>query len=177
MRCMAPGRRSVDYRIDPFDLHLFAAVLEHGSITAAAAATSLSLAAASARIKALESSVGAKLLDRSKAGASPTDAGRALARHGRHVLSVLEGLHAEMASFGRGLRGTVRMLCNTAALSEELPPRLGRFLLRHPDLDVDVQELPSDAVLDGLRATPCSTACAAASATSASWPTTSTRPA
>lgn len=145
------ARRTVDYRIDPFDLHLFAAVMAHGTITAAAEAVNLSLAAASARIKALEDATGARLLERSKAGAAPTDAGRALARHASRVLAELESLHVEMASFGHGLRGTVRLLCNTAAMSEGLPHTLGRFLVQHPDIDVDVQELASDAVLDALR--------------------------
>ena len=75
------ARRTVDYRIAPFDLHLFSAVIAHGTITAAAEAVNLSLAAASARLKALEDAAGARLLDRSKAGAAPTDAGRAMARH------------------------------------------------------------------------------------------------
>jgi len=55
--------RTVDYRIDPFDLHLFSAVIEHGTITAAAKAVNLSLAAASARVKVLEDSIGVRLLD------------------------------------------------------------------------------------------------------------------
>lgn len=148
---MTPARRTVDYRIHPFDLHLFAAVMQHGSITAAAAAVNLSLAAASARLKALEDATGARLLVRSKAGATATDAGRALARHAHRVLAELESLHVDMASFGHGLRGTLRLLCNTAAMSEALPDRLGRFLSTTPDLDVDVQELPSEAVIDALR--------------------------
>lgn len=144
-------RRTVDYRIDPFDLHLFAAVMEHGTITAAAVAVNLSLAAASARLKALEDATGTRLLDRSKSGAVPTDAGRALARHANRVLVELESLHVEMASFGHGLRGTVRHLCNTAAMSEALPRAIGCFLMTNPDIDVDVQELPSEAVIDALR--------------------------
>lgn len=145
------SRRTVDYRIDPFDLHLFNAVMAHGTITAAAEAVNLSLAAASARLKALEDATGARLLERSKAGATPTDAGRALARHASRVLAELESLHVEMAGFGQGLRGTVRLLCNTAAISEALPRTLGRFLADNPDIDVDVRELPSDATLDALR--------------------------
>lgn len=148
---MTKARRTVDYRIDPFDLYLFAAVMEHGTITAAAAAANLSLAAASARLKALEDATGTRLLERSKAGAVPTDAGRALARHANRVLVELESLHVDMASFGHGLRGTLRLLCNTAAMSEALPRRIGRFLATTPDLDVDVQELPSVAVIDALR--------------------------
>ena len=144
------ARRTVDYRIDPFDLHLFNAVLAHGTITAAAEAVNLSLAAASARLKALEEATGTRLLERSKTGAAPTDAGRALARHASRVLAELESLHVQMAGFGRGLRGTVRLLCNTAALSEALPQALGRFLADNPDIDVDVHELPSHATLDAL---------------------------
>lgn len=148
---MTKARRTVDYRINPFDLHLFAAVMQHGTITAAAAAVNLSLAAASARLKALEDATGSRLLERSKAGAKPTDAGRALARHANRVLAELESLHVDMASFGHGLRGTLKLLCNTAAMSEALPTRLGRFLSKTPDLDVDVQELPSEAVIEALR--------------------------
>ena len=145
------ARRTVDYRIAPFDLHLFSAVIAHGTITAAAEAVNLSLAAASARLKALEDAAGARLLDRSKAGAAPTDAGRAMARHASRVLAELESLHVEMASFGHGLRGTVRLLCNTAAMSGALPRTLGHFLTTNPEIDVDVQELASDAVRDALR--------------------------
>lgn len=148
---MPPSLRTIDYRVDSFDLKLFAAVLEQGSITAAAQAMSLSLAAASTRMKGLEHTVGTKLLERSKAGASATDAGRALARHAHRVLSELDSLHIEMAAFGRGLRGSVRLLCNTAAMAERLPPRIARFLIAHPDIDVELQELPSEEVLAELR--------------------------
>lgn len=148
---MPAARKALTYRINPFDLRLFTAVLEHGTITAAAQSAHLSLAAASARLKALEDAVGTRLLDRAKSGASPTDAGRALARHAHRVLAELEGLHLEMAAFGHGLRGTVRVLGNTAAMAEALPPLLGPFLARHPDVDIQLQELPSDAVLEGLR--------------------------
>ena len=148
---MPAARKALTYRVNPFDLRLFTAVLEHGTITAAAQAAHLSLAAASARLKALEDAVGVRLLDRAKSGASPTDAGRALARHAHRVLAELEGLHMEMASFGHGLRGTVRVLGNTAAVAEALPPLLGHFLAQHPEVDVQLQELASDAVLEGVR--------------------------
>lgn len=148
---MSTPRRVLDYRVDPFDLQLFAAVAEHGTITAAAQAMSLSLAAASTRLKTLEHRVGATLLERSKVGAAVTAAGRALLRQAHRVLAELDALHVEMSAFGRGLRGTVRLLCNTATLAEALPPRLGPFLVEHPDIDLELRELPSDAVLEALR--------------------------
>jgi DNA-binding transcriptional LysR family regulator len=146
-----PSRRPLDYRVQPFDLQLFAAVTAHGTITGGAEAMGLSLAAASERLKALEHRVGIRLLERSKSGAVATDAGRALLRPAHRVLAELDSLHLEMAAFAHGLRGTVRLLGNTAAISELLPPRLARFLVAHPDIDVELQELPSDAILQALR--------------------------
>ena len=148
---MPASRRISDYRIDPFDLKLFAAVLELGTITAAAQASRLSLTAASTRLKALEGTIGARLLDRSKHGVLPTAAGRALGRHAHRVLAELESLHIEMASFGHGLRGTIRLMCNTASMDEALLPGLGRFLGSHPDIDIEMQEMTSDGAVDALR--------------------------
>lgn len=140
------------YRIDPFDLRLFGAVAELGSITAAAKAVHLSAAAASERIRALEHALGVSLLVRSKRGARPTDAGRALQRHAGRVLGELDSLYSEMAPFARGVRGTVRLLANTSATSELLPTLLGRFLVAHPDIDVELGELWSHEILERLRA-------------------------
>jgi len=146
-----PTRKVSDYRIEPFDLKLFAAVLELGTITGAAEATRLSLTAASTRLKALEGSVGARLFDRSKRGAVATAAGRALGRHANRVLAELESLHIEMAGFGQGLRGTIRLMCNTASMDDALLPGLGRFLASHPDIDIELQETTSDVTVDALR--------------------------
>lgn len=140
-----------NYRIDPFDLRLFDAVVELGSIAAAAKAVHLSGAAASERIRALEHALGVALLVRSKRGARPTDAGRALQRHAGRVLRELDSLYSEMAPFARGVRGTVRLLANTSATSELLPGLLGRFLLAHPDIDIELRELWSHEILEQLR--------------------------
>ncbi|QPF75882.1 LysR family transcriptional regulator [Roseateles sp. DAIF2] len=139
------------YRIDPFDLRLFAAVVEAGTITAGARAVHLSLAAASARLAALEHGLGAALLRRAKTGISLTDAGRTLLRHAGRLQRELETLHAEMSAHARGMRSTVRLLCNTAAISEHLPPLLGPFLAAHPQTDVELRELASQDVLQALR--------------------------
>lgn len=139
-------------RADPSDLRLFLAVLERGSITAGAAALPLSVPAASERIRDLEAGLGVRLLVRSKRGTLPTEAGLALADQARRVLLQIERLHAEMRPYARGLRGRVRLLCNTAAMSEYLPEALARFLAAHPDIDVDLQERWSHEVLHALRA-------------------------
>src|SRR5690606_8428712 len=60
MRRLEP-RGPVRLRADPQDLRLFLAVFEAGSITAASQRVHLSLAAASERLQALESSIGTPL--------------------------------------------------------------------------------------------------------------------
>lgn len=144
-------RSAASYRIDPFDLRLFVAVAEAGSITAGAQQIHLSLAAASTRLQKLEHAIGAVLLQRSKQGVTLSDAGRTLLRHAGRLQREMESLHAEMAAHAHGLRSSVRVLCNTAAMSEHLPPLLGRFLAAHATIDVELRELDSPDVLRAMR--------------------------
>lgn len=147
---MAQPLRASAYRIDPFDLRLFMAVVGQGSITAGARSVSLSLAAASARLTQLEHGMGTPLLQRAKRGVTPTGAGQTLLRGAGRLLRELDALHDEMAPHARGLRGTIRLWCNTAAASEYLPPLIGRFLAANPRLDIDLQEAGSQEVLQAL---------------------------
>jgi DNA-binding transcriptional LysR family regulator len=43
------------------------------------------------------------------------------------------------------------LLCNTTAITEHLPEVLADFLCRHPNLDIDLQELPSARITHALR--------------------------
>lgn len=147
---MVRPRSAPTYRIDPFDLRLFAAVVEAGTITAGARQVHLSLAAASARLQRLEHEIGATLLHRAKSGVTPTDAGQTLLRHAGNLQRELDTLHAEMAAHAHGVRSTIRVLCNTAAMTEYLPSLLGPFLAAHPDIDIDLRELGSHDVLQAM---------------------------
>lgn len=143
--------RNPHHRIDPFDLRLFAAVAEAGTITAGARALHLSLAAASERLQALERALGAVLMQRAKTGVTLTDAGRTLLRHAGRLQREMDALHAGMAAHAHGARSTVRLLCNTAAITEHLPPLLGPFLAAHPQVGVELRELDSQDVLFAMR--------------------------
>lgn len=139
-----------NYRISPSDLRLFLAVAEAGSITAGAHQIHLSLAAASTRLQKLEHAIGAMVFVRSKQGVSMTDAGRTLFRHAGRLQRDMEALHAEMAAHAQGVRSTVRVLCNTAAMTEYLPRLIGQFLIQHRDIDIDLRELDSHDVLSAM---------------------------
>ncbi|MCK1791966.1 LysR substrate-binding domain-containing protein, partial [Pseudomonas violetae] len=136
---------------DLTDLRLYLNILDSGNITAGAARSHLSLAAASARIRAMESSLGVDFLLRGRRGVTPTAAGKALARHARLLLQQAEHLQQELAEYAKGVKGQVRLLCNTTAMSEYLPELLADFLLSHPNLDIDLQELPSSRITHALR--------------------------
>jgi DNA-binding transcriptional LysR family regulator len=136
---------------DLTDLRLYLHILDTGNITAGAARIHLSLAAASARIRAMESSLGIDFLERGRRGVTPTPAGKALAQHARSLLQQAERMQQDLAEYAKGVKGQIRLLCNTTALTEYLPELLADFLREHPNLDIDLQELPSARITHALR--------------------------
>ncbi|WP_207255500.1 LysR substrate-binding domain-containing protein, partial [Pseudomonas sp. FW306-2-11AD] len=136
---------------DLIDLKLYLKILDAGNITAGATSSHLSLAAASARIRAMEASLGTAFFERGRRGISPTPAGKALAQHARVLLRQAERMQQDLAEYAKGVKGQVRLLCNTTAITEYLPELLADFLREHPNLDIDLQELPSLRITHALR--------------------------
>ncbi|WP_077048012.1 LysR family transcriptional regulator [Pseudomonas sp. KK4] len=136
---------------DLTDLRLYLHILDTGNITAGAARSHLSLAAASARIRAMEASLGIDFLERGRRGVTPTPAGKALAQHARTLLQHAERMQQDLAEYAKGVKGQIRLLSNTTALTEYLPELLADFLCQHPNLDIDLQELPSARITHALR--------------------------
>lgn len=142
-------------RFDLTDLRLFVHIVEAGSITAGAARAHMTLASASQRVLGMEDALGAPLLLRSRLGVQATEAGRTLLHHARLVLLQMERLRGELGEYGAGLKGHVRLLCNTAAMTEHLPGLLAAFLARHPRIAVDVEEQQSSEIVEALRQGRC----------------------
>jgi len=125
---------------DLVDLRLMVRIAEADSLTKGAEAAHMSAPAASTRIKAIEESLGVKLLQRSSQGVTLTPPGQAFVHHARLVLGQLEHLRTDLQEYARGIRGHLRVHANTTALGEFLPPVLRSYLLAHPDVNVDLQE-------------------------------------
>lgn len=134
-------------RFDLTDLRLVLNVAEAASITHGAARSGLALASASERIRDMELALGAALFERKRRGVSPTPAGTALIHHARIVTRQMEMMRGELDVFAKGLRGSVRVLSNTAALQAFLPPLLGPFLTAHPNIDLALEERPSPEIV------------------------------
>jgi DNA-binding transcriptional LysR family regulator len=140
-------------RYDLIDLKLFLDVVEAGSITRGAERMHLAVAAASTRIRNMEMVLGTALLHRERTGVRPTPAGRTLLHHARIMLQQAERMRGELGEYADGLRGHIRLLSNTNALTEFLPEPLSKFLAVHPHVNIDLEERLSDeivaAVADG----------------------------
>lgn len=134
-------------RYDLIDLRLFVQVLETSSITHGADQTNMSLASASARIRAMEAALGVSLLHREARGVRPTPAGQALLRHAQVILQHHDRMRGELGNFARGLKGYIKLLSNTIAATEFLPEALAKFLRLHPNVDVELEERNSDEIV------------------------------
>lgn len=134
-------------RFDLTDLRLFLTVVEHGSLTRGARAVNLALASVSERILGMEAALGTALLERTRRGVRTTAAGDALMRHARLILGQVEQMRGELRIYATGLKGHIRLLSNTAALAAFVPQQLCRFLAAYPDLSIDLDELPSSAIV------------------------------
>jgi len=135
---------------DLSDIRVFVHVAESSSVTQGARRANLSVAAASARIKALEAQLGAKLLYRDSRGATLTPAGEKFLKHARVIQRQVEYVKSEFAEYGNGLFGHIRIFANTTAVTEYLPEILAKFLADRRAVTVDLQERLSREIVRGV---------------------------
>lgn len=133
-------------RPDLDSLSLFVLAVETRSLTKAADASHMSLAAASRRITLLEERFRARLLERTPKGVEPTDAGLALLAHAKELLLGADRLQADMNDFARGSKGVIRILATTSAMTHFLPQDLAEFGLAHPDVRLTIGERWSEEI-------------------------------
>lgn len=133
-------------RFDLTDLRLFLAVVDAGSITHGAAEVGLSLPAASERLRDMEATGEVSLLKRGHRGISPTEAGEMLAHHARTILHQMAQMRGDIGRYAKGLRASVRIFANTAAITEFLPERLAPWMAEHPQIDLDLKERESGEI-------------------------------
>lgn len=112
------------------ELSTFLAVLETGSLAAAARRLRRSPAAVTRTLAALEARIGARLVERTTRRLSVTEAGRRLADEARVVLAAYE---SAMAREEAGpLRGRLRISAPLVFGRRHVAPLVNRFLDAHP---------------------------------------------
>jgi DNA-binding transcriptional LysR family regulator len=128
--------------IDLKTLRLFVAVCDHQNMARAAAQAHIEPSAISKRIAQLEADLGAPLLLRSRRGVQPTPAGAALLEHARGLLFTMERMASDVAAFGSGVKGHVRLLASASAIAESLLDDIASFMREpaHRNIKVDIEE-------------------------------------
>jgi len=139
-------------RPDITSLALFIRVAELKSITKAANASHIALAAASRRIAQLEDQLGVHLLFRSARGVELTPAGTALLQHARDMMARLDSMRVELSDYAKGGKGLVRVQANASALAQYLPADLATFFTAHPLIKLSLEEERSSAIVEALHA-------------------------
>ena len=109
--------------------------------------------AISKRLAQLEGVVGATLLERRRRGVTPTPAGEILLEHARAMLASADRVARDMADYGTGIKGQVRILATVSAIAEFLPDDIADFLQApaHRDIRVDIEESLSRDMVRALR--------------------------
>ena len=133
-------------RLDPTTLRLFIAVVEEGTIAAAADREHIAAAAVSKRLSEIESTLGTPLLTRTNKGVEPTAAGVALLGLARRALHELDQIPVQMQGYARGVRGLVRVCASMSAITQFLHDEIKSFSSLHPDVQVHLEETVSHVV-------------------------------
>src|SRR5690242_466234 len=116
----------------------FLAVLQEGSLSAAARSLGLTQPTIARHIEGLEASVGFELFIRSRQGLSPTEAALELKPHAEDLAATAATLMRAASGRAKAVRGTVRVSASEIMGAEVLPPILATLRERHPELEVEL---------------------------------------
>src|SRR5438874_234541 len=119
-----------------FDLRQFRAfcvLARTGSFTQTARELHLTQSGVSHSMKALESDVGCRLLDRMGKKVVLTQAGEQFLNHATKILQEMQNARASLAQLGKWGRGRLRIGASTTACQHLIPPVLREFKESFPD--------------------------------------------
>ena len=131
--------------MDIASLRAFLAVADAGSFSQAAERLFLTQPAVSKRIATLESELDARLFDRIGRTVSLTEAGRALQPRARTILVEIEDSVRAISNLSGEVHGTLRFATSHHIGLHRLPPALKTFTQQHPDVQLDIRFMDSEA--------------------------------
>lgn len=132
-------------------LRAFVTLVEQRSFTRAAALTHLSQPAFSALIRTLEDTLGQRLFERSTRHVELTAEGHAFEAGARRVLAELEAAIVGAQDVAALRRGRVSIALLPSLAAGWLPAVLARFHAQHPQIELQVADVLSEACVDRVR--------------------------
>jgi DNA-binding transcriptional LysR family regulator len=134
-------------------LECLVALVDHGSVSAAAAALHMSQPALSHQIASLEKELGAPVAERLWRGVRITTAGRATAEEARVALRAAQQAVQIGRRVGRGGAGRIRIACAETMTAWLLLPVLRQWRSRRADVQLELAEFTSaDDMVDMIEA-------------------------
>jgi len=118
------------------ELAIFVAIIDTGSLAAAARQLRRSRPAVTRALAALEDRAGVRLIARTTRQLMPTEAGRELAAGARDILAAYEASLAGVTA--APMRGLVRVTAPLAFGRRHVTPVVADFLDLHPDIQVEL---------------------------------------
>ncbi len=120
-------------------IRVFLAVVDAGSLRAAARALGVSQPGITKSLRSLEEELHVRLLERSQHGVVPTRAGAAFVAHARTVQSTLRKVDEELAQLAGERSGSVAFGLSHGAIPI-VPPALSRFRQQFPGARIRIVE-------------------------------------
>ena len=122
--------------MDIHRLMVFCKVIELQSFTKAAEAVCLTQPTVSEHIRALEESVGEKLVDRLGREALPTPAGKILYQYARDIIQLRDKAMQALRHYQGNLSGSLNAGASTIPGTYILPPLIGSFKAIYPSIQI-----------------------------------------
>jgi DNA-binding transcriptional LysR family regulator len=137
--------------VDPKRLIELLRIAERGSFTRAAAALGVSQPALSNSIGVLERTLGVRVFERTRNGATLTEFGRLLAGHAAAIDSVLSRVADELEAKKRGLEGSLVVGVSPVACIDIVPAAVARLKRETPNIVIAIDERADDELIAGLQ--------------------------
>jgi DNA-binding transcriptional LysR family regulator len=126
------------------DLNAFLSVAKHSSFSLAAEELHLTQPAVSKRIAALESTLNAQLFDRIGRQISLTEAGRALERYARRILSEVEDSRRTISNLSGAVSGPLKLAASHHISLHRLPSILRSYIQQYPEVQLGLVFMDSE---------------------------------
>jgi DNA-binding transcriptional LysR family regulator len=141
-------------RADLSGLQTFLAIVEHGTMRAAAHELGVNPSAVSQRLKAFEDVLGSALFVRDTRSVSLTDVGEALRARTHHLLGEVDAALDATRRAALTTSGQLRITLPYRAWQLALAPRMAAFQSKYPDIELNfsIDEELTDIVSGGFHA-------------------------
>jgi LysR family nitrogen assimilation transcriptional regulator len=124
-------------------LRYLVAIVDAGSFSKASALLHIAQPALSQQMADLEADLGARLLERSVRGVTPTPAGQAVYRHAQTLLRLREQTRDVAHMAGTAVSGRVRLGLPSSLALILAAPLVSAMRARHPNVSLELHENPS----------------------------------